>query len=122
MPERDEEDADEGQWVGPRRSPEEMVQFYDPTDLFGDLAETLAEQYPDVAPELDDDARPISRKPTSPRATEQETTSPPARQTSADPTDGRCSGAAWPWRGRRREGSSGVGGRRAGSSGAGGRR
>ena len=32
-----------------------MVQFYDPTDLFGDLAETLAEQYPDVAAEDDDD-------------------------------------------------------------------
>ena len=32
-----------------------MVQFYDPTDLFGDLAEALAEQFPDVAPELDGD-------------------------------------------------------------------
>ena len=37
------------------KSPEEMVQFYDPTDLFGDLAETIAEQYPEVAPELDDE-------------------------------------------------------------------
>lgn len=55
MPERDEEDEDAGQWVG-LKSPEEMVQFYDPTDLFGDLAETIAEQYPEVAPELDDDA------------------------------------------------------------------
>jgi hypothetical protein len=36
-------------------SPDEMVQFYDPTDLFGDLAEALADQYPGVAPELDDD-------------------------------------------------------------------
>jgi hypothetical protein len=33
-----------------------MVQFYDPTDLFGDLAETIAEQYPEVAPETDEDA------------------------------------------------------------------
>jgi hypothetical protein len=54
MPERDEDDEDAGQWVG-LKSPEEMVQFYDPTDLFGDLAETIAEQYPEVAPELDED-------------------------------------------------------------------
>jgi hypothetical protein len=54
MPERDEDDEDAGQWVG-LKSPEEMVQFYDPTDLFGDLAETIAEQYPDVAPPLDDE-------------------------------------------------------------------
>jgi hypothetical protein len=53
MPERDEDDEDAGQWVG-LKSPEEMVQFYDPTDLFGDLAETIAEQYPEVAPELED--------------------------------------------------------------------
>ena len=40
---------------GTLKSPEEMVQFYDPTDLFGDLAETIAEQFPEVAPELDDE-------------------------------------------------------------------
>jgi hypothetical protein len=34
---------------------DEMVQFYDPTDLFGDLAEAIADQYPGVAPELDED-------------------------------------------------------------------
>jgi len=28
--------------------PEDIVQFYDPTDVFGDLAEAIAEQYPDV--------------------------------------------------------------------------
>jgi hypothetical protein len=54
MPERDEDDEDAGRWVG-LKSPEEMVQFYDPTDLFGDLAETIAEQFPEVAPELDGD-------------------------------------------------------------------
>jgi hypothetical protein len=53
MPEREEGDEEEGQWVS-LRSPEEMVQFYDPTDLFGDLAETVAEQYPEVAPEGDE--------------------------------------------------------------------
>jgi hypothetical protein len=55
LPERDEDDEDAGQWVT-LKAPEEMVQFYDPTDLFGDLAETIAEQYPEVAPETDEDA------------------------------------------------------------------
>lgn len=36
-------------------TPEDMVQFYDPTDLFGDLAEAIAEEYPGVAPELADE-------------------------------------------------------------------
>lgn len=53
VPEREGPEA-EARWV-PLRSPEEMVQFYDPTDLFGDLAESLAEQYPEAAPELDDE-------------------------------------------------------------------
>ena len=63
LPEREDDDAAEGQWSS-LKSPEEMVQFYDPTDLFGDLAESLAEQYPEVAPRMtrtteddDDDAR-----------------------------------------------------------------
>ncbi|MBA3235012.1 MAG: hypothetical protein H0T59_03325, partial [Chloroflexi bacterium] len=30
----------------------EMVEFYDPTDVFGDLADALAEAFPAVAPEL----------------------------------------------------------------------
>jgi hypothetical protein len=30
---------------------EEMVEFYDPTDVFGDLADALAEAFPEVAPE-----------------------------------------------------------------------
>jgi hypothetical protein len=29
-------------------TPNEIVQFYDPTDIFGDLAESIAEAYPDV--------------------------------------------------------------------------
>ena len=52
MPEVDGEG--EGGWQ-PLTSSEELVQFYDPTDLFGDLAEALADQYPDVAPEFEDD-------------------------------------------------------------------
>jgi len=42
-------------------TPDELVQFYDPTDIFGDLAEAIAEQYPEVAPELgegEDDSYP----------------------------------------------------------------
>jgi hypothetical protein len=34
-------------------SPDEIVRFYDPTDVFGDLAEALAEAYPSVAPDDD---------------------------------------------------------------------
>jgi hypothetical protein len=42
------EDAD-GSWrtLG---GPDELVEFYDPTDVFGDLADALAEAYPAVAP------------------------------------------------------------------------
>ena len=38
--------------------PEDIVQFYDPTDVFGDLAESLAEAFPNVAPELGTDSDP----------------------------------------------------------------
>ena len=31
---------------------EDLVEFYDPTDVFGDLADALAEAFPSVAPEL----------------------------------------------------------------------
>jgi hypothetical protein len=31
--------------------PEELVEFYDPTDIFGDLADAVAEGFPSVAPE-----------------------------------------------------------------------
>jgi hypothetical protein len=32
---------------------EELVEFYDPTDVFGDLADALAEAFPAAAPDLD---------------------------------------------------------------------
>lgn len=51
VPEADEEGEPAWQAL---TSADELVQFYDPTDLFGDLAEAIADQYPDVAPELDD--------------------------------------------------------------------
>src|SRR5262245_48102187 len=33
-------------------SADELVEYYDPTDVFGDLADALAEAYPSIAPEL----------------------------------------------------------------------
>ncbi|MGZ3585914.1 MAG: hypothetical protein ACXVAE_02160 [Candidatus Limnocylindrales bacterium] len=45
----EEEDAG-GRWKT-LTSPDELVQFYDPTDVFGDLADSLAELHPDIAPE-----------------------------------------------------------------------
>jgi hypothetical protein len=47
------EDA-EGQWRE-LTAPDDIVEFYDPTDVFGDLADSLAEAYPSVAPEMADE-------------------------------------------------------------------
>ena len=41
----------EGEWRT-LTGPDQLVEFYDPTDVFGDLADALAEAYPSVAPEL----------------------------------------------------------------------
>jgi hypothetical protein len=38
-----------GQWRE-LTAPEDIVEFYDPTDVFGDLADALAEAFPSVAP------------------------------------------------------------------------
>ncbi|OGO54580.1 MAG: hypothetical protein A2V84_05680 [Chloroflexi bacterium RBG_16_70_13] len=35
--------------------PEDVVRFYDPTDVFGDLADAIADAYPGIAPEDDED-------------------------------------------------------------------
>jgi hypothetical protein len=45
------EDSDE-QWRT-LDGADEMVEFYDPTDVFGDLADALAEAFPSVAPDAD---------------------------------------------------------------------
>ena len=42
----------EGEWRE-LTEPEDIVEFYDPTDVFGDLADALAEAFPSVAPELE---------------------------------------------------------------------
>jgi hypothetical protein len=44
-------------------TPEELVEFYDPTDVFGDLADALAEAWPSVAPETElEEARPADEE------------------------------------------------------------
>jgi len=42
---------EENEWR-PLTTAEELVEYYDPTDVFGDLADALAEAYPSIAPEL----------------------------------------------------------------------
>ncbi len=53
VPERDGDDEDDAEveWQA-LTSSDDLVQFYDPTDIFGDLAEAIADSYPEVAPEL----------------------------------------------------------------------
>jgi hypothetical protein len=48
------EQSTDGEW---RRlsTPDELVEFYDPTDVFGDFAEALAENFPAVAEDEDDE-------------------------------------------------------------------
>ena len=53
MPERDEDAEGEPEWQA-LTTPDDLVQFYDPTDLFGDLADSIAQAWPEVAPELED--------------------------------------------------------------------
>jgi hypothetical protein len=80
------EDAD-GEWKT-LRTPEEIVEFYDPTDVFGDLAESLAEAYPSVtgeeadegaAPAAETDGQP-SGLPAYPDDGEDEPKGPPTRE------------------------------------------
>ncbi len=42
---------EENEWR-PLANADELVEYYDPTDVFGDLADALAEAYPSIAPEL----------------------------------------------------------------------
>jgi hypothetical protein len=51
IPEPEDGEESDGTWK-PLDNPEDLVQYYDPTDLFGNLAETLAEQFPTVDPEF----------------------------------------------------------------------
>jgi len=53
-----EEGAPSGEW---RKldSPEDIVEFYDPTDVFGDLADALAEAFPELAGEAPEQGEPV---------------------------------------------------------------
>jgi hypothetical protein len=54
VPQAEEDGEPTDEW---RRlsSPDELVEFYDPTDVFGDFAEALAESFPSVATDDDGD-------------------------------------------------------------------
>ena len=43
-------EGSDGEWQT-LSTPDELVEYYDPTDVFGDLADALAEAWPSVAPE-----------------------------------------------------------------------
>src|SRR5436305_245841 len=48
-------DETSGEWVSETEvieSAAELIEFYNPADMFGDLADAIAEGYPSVAPEL----------------------------------------------------------------------
>ena len=57
-----------GQWRE-LTEPEDIVEFYDPTDVFGDLADALAEAFPSVAPADGEDEDDGGRRRPRPRAT-----------------------------------------------------
>src|SRR6185312_9307369 len=42
---------EENEWR-PLTTAEELVEYYDPTDVFGDLADALAEAFPSITPEI----------------------------------------------------------------------
>ena len=46
-------DDETGEWR-PLGSADDLVEFYDPTDVFGDLADALAEAFPGIAPEVEE--------------------------------------------------------------------
>ena len=77
----DDEDDDAGECASAGdwlvlATPEELVGFYDPTDVFGDLADALAEAFPAVAPEVTGDGGDADQRPDDPS-----TTARPARTT-----------------------------------------
>jgi hypothetical protein len=47
-------DDETGEWR-PLATADDLVEFYDPTDVFGDLADALAEAFPGIAPDAEDE-------------------------------------------------------------------
>ncbi len=60
-----------GEWRN-LQSSDDLVEFYDPTDVFGDLADALAEAFPSVAPDFEaveeDDGAPVAADDAEPPA------------------------------------------------------
>ena len=54
VPQPDDEGETADEWRA-LTSPDELVEFYDPTDIFGDFAEALAEHFPAIAAEEDNE-------------------------------------------------------------------
>jgi hypothetical protein len=79
------EDAD-GSWRS-LNTPDELVEFYDPTDVFGDLADALAEAWPTVASDdaVDDDGGDVL---VSDTVADGDTDTATSRDARDDPPDG----------------------------------
>ena len=71
---------------------DQLVEFYDPTDVFGDLADALAEAFPAVAPELQDasaNGTEEAAEATAPRRPRLTPTARPRQTTATTPRTGR---------------------------------
>jgi hypothetical protein len=76
----------EGEWRT-LASPEDLVEYYDPTDVFGDLADAIAEGYPDVAPEVPTDGTAAAAGAAGAAGAEAEGESEESAEESADEDD-----------------------------------
>ena len=72
----------------PLASAEELVEYYDPTDVFGDLADALAEAFPSIAPELAVFEAGAEAGPEGEAGDEDAATDEPATDDGAAPTEG----------------------------------
>ena len=72
----------------PLASAEELVEYYDPTDVFGDLADALAEAFPSIAPELAVFEAGTEAGPEGEAGDEDAATDEPATDDGAAPTEG----------------------------------
>ena len=72
----------------PLASAEELVEYYDPTDVFGDRADALAEAFPSIAPELAVFEAGTEAGPEGEAGDEDAATDAPATDDGAAPTEG----------------------------------
>ncbi len=80
-----EEEAAEGRWEK-LDNPDDIVKFYDPTDIFGDLADALAEAFPEVTGEEEAEGEPAEGEAEEPGEGSAEDASEP--EASSDEGDG----------------------------------